>query len=266
MIYKKNIFKILLISILFILGHHYVKNKKQENYCNNYTIYTVVTGNYETSLKTKPNKLNKNTKCILITDNYQLGEKSKKEGWIVKKININSIPYYLSNPELESIFNKKKNVWIQRYLKINPHKIPELQNIKNLIWIDGNIEITNKDVYNFISDNNSLDISLKNHPIRNSIETELRPIQKICKSYYNFDNLIKNMKHDKYPDKRLTETNILGRYNFKSEKMIKFADMWWKSLVKSNCWRDQASFDYCLWKCDINFKAYKLYGTKYKHG
>ena len=218
-------------------------------------IYSAIIGSYEAGSKpahrTKPASLN--IPCILLTDNKDLARRSRKDGWKVydlKHLHINykqlhSIPSYASRP----------NVWIQRYLKIHPHVIPQLASFSDVLWVDGNVELN--DISEFMGSQNDTEaLVVRRHPTRSNVSSELGPIEKICGNSSNFTRIRSYLsgENGNFTDSHLTVTNILLRRRFHSRDMKQFASVWFRFMKDSNCWRDQSSFDLAM---ELSSLAYR---------
>lgn len=236
------------------------------NPTKNVALYTVITGNYD---KPRTNPRTLNIPCILITDSEKMGLEATKNGWQVH--NLPNIPDQAF--EMAAFNNTTKNQWTQRYLKIHPHVIPALHNFEFVIWADGNLEVSSKDVENCIS-NKGVDVLRKKHPNprrKNKVSNELAEIgrKQKNKSYGSFCSSFKEMQNEMklagFADQQLTETNFLGRRKPCGEEMIRLAEDWWRILQMNNCWRDQAGFDYALWRSKLAFDTVTWSGKRHWH-
>ena len=210
-------------------------------------IYTINTGGYEGSRVNHNNNKNQyKTKVFYYCDNINLLNKCKQHKNYLFFINTKS-------------FDSKR---IQRMLKTNPNKyLPK--NIEECLYCDGNNKyVKDFNFYKKILANKQ--ILCKNHHLykqrKGKVINELNAIQ-----YYklekkkNLDKIRNIFKSNKFPDNiGLTETNILFR---KLNKLNTFSNEW-EDMIKI-CYRDQASFDYLLWKFKVNFKRVNSNIIKY---
>jgi hypothetical protein len=141
---------------------------------------------------------------------------------------------------------------IQRMLKTNPNKyLPK--NIEECLYCDGNKKyVKDFNFYKKILANKQ--ILCKNHPDKKrkgKVRNEINVIQHFkLEKKQNLDKIRNIFKSNEFPDNiGLTETNVLFR---KLNNLNQFSNKW-EDMVKI-CYRDQASFDYLLWKYKINFK------------
>jgi len=235
-------------------------------------IYTVITGKYDKP-RTKPKELD--VPCILMSNNEETKSYATQEGWEVYDLpNIPDREF-----DMSSFSPSTRNLWLQRYLKINPHVIKVLLDYEVVIWADGNLELSVEDVQNvknLAKQNLAADVLRKQHPNpkrKNSVAQELGAISgrasrqgwqschKPC-----FNNMKDEMTLAGFVDNQLSETNYLVRRNPGLQKMIRFAEDWWRILKMNNCWRDQAGFDYALWRSELSFETISFTGRRHWHG
>jgi hypothetical protein len=137
-------------------------------------------------------------------------------------------------------------------LKTNPNKyLPK--NIEECLYCDGNIKyVKDFNFYKNLSDNKQ--ILCKKHPAtgrRGKVINEINVIHSLkLEKKVNLDKIKNILKSNKFSDNvGLTETNVLFR---KLNNLNQFSNNW-EDMIKI-CYRDQASFDYLLWKFKVNFK------------
>ena len=235
-------------------------------------IYTVITGKYDEP-RTNPKDLD--IPCILLSNNKETKLHATKAGWHV--YDLPPIPDY--ELDMAAFDDSTRNVWLQRYLKVNPHAVKILLDYEVVIWADGNLEVSIQDIKNvkkFMREDKIADVLRKQHPNprrKNLVAEELRAIArrasrqrwKSCQ-----ESCFKKLKHEMalagFVDNQLSETNFLVRRNLGSEKMIRFAEDWWRILKMNNCWRDQAGFDYALWRSNISVDTVLFTGRRHWHG
>ena len=209
-------------------------------------IYTINTGGYEGSRVNNNNNNNQyKTKVFYYCDNINLLNKCKQNKNYLFFINTKS-------------FDSKR---IQRMLKTNPNKyLPK--NIEECLYCDGNNKYI-KDFNFYKSLSNNKQILCKNHPAKEregKVIHELNVIQSYrLEKKVNLDKIRNILKSNKFPDNvGLSETNVLFR---KLINLKEFSNNW-EDMIKI-CYRDQASFDYLLWKYKINFERVNSGAIKY---
>ena len=156
------------------------------------------------------------------------------------------------------IFNIPKNICnlssikINRYIKLFPNKLPELNNYDYTIYVDANTIIINnfQKIIDLISSNKSL--YLQTHEKRNSIHEEAnRVIETKKDNILNVNKLMNLINNDNYPDNLgLSHNNILIRKNHDDELNL-LMEFWW-NLINNYSYRDQLSLMYSIWKCNFN--------------
>jgi hypothetical protein len=205
---------------------------------NNVCIYTINTGGYEGDKIYLPNKL-LDIDCLYFTDTWNQ---------VYKCIKQNIIPFYIDTKDKESKL-------IQRTIKTSPHLyLPYIYDTS--IYIDGNIQFINKSssINKLISYlNMPFNIVCFDHWGRDTLEDEAVAI---IKSRLELQENINKMKelYNKYnfnDDIGLTETNVLIR---KHKNIIEFSEYWTECI--NICRRDQLSFDFLLYKYNINYKKF----------
>ena len=204
--------------------------QKQDNVC----IYTINTGGYEGSEIYLNPKLGYD--CLYFTDNFVNVYNCIKKG---------IIPFYVDT-------SNKEAKLVQRTIKTNVCEyIPAIYD--KSIYIDGNVSIKNtnatKNNLKYLLNLNS-DIICFAHPDRSSVLLECQEIiSQVVEKRENINKVIENFKKYKFRDNiGLTETNVLIRNH---KKLIDFNNDW--KLHIEICRRDQASFDFLLFKHKINY-------------
>ena len=112
--------------------------------------------------------------------------------------------------------------------------------------------IYKKDIDNILKNK---DIVCFNHPDRNTVLSESIAVVKLnVDKKENTDKILEIIRKNNFLDNiGLTETCIL----FRNHKNIKEFSEEWEKLIKI-CIRDQISFDYLLWKYNINYIRYPI--------
>ena len=150
---KINILIGLLITLIILIYFIYLKNIEPYGDMDSeakIAFITSIYGSYETTCK-KYVKQTIPTDYICFTDNNDI----INNGWI-----IDTTPYHYNNKSkldndtyTNSITNNKHTFNIAKYYKQSFQEIPRLQKYDVIIWLDGTIEITNKNVSNWIMNN-----------------------------------------------------------------------------------------------------------------
>lgn len=188
-----------------------------------------------------------------ITDNYEALKEHQNtldaEFIAYSNSQINSISWKLLPPT--NIFsNPRRNA---RWHKINSH----LLDYEYSIWIDGSMEIKQPAewfIKNYLKD---ADIATFRHPDRDCLYQEAEA----C-SQFGFDDpqIIKSQveryKKEGYPKKNgLAETKMVIRRN--NKKVEEFNRLWLYEITNYS-FRDQISFNYCVWKSGIKLNYIEL--------
>lgn len=197
---------------------------------NKQVVYTCITGGYD-NLR-EPKFVSSSIDYICFTDNAALTSKF----WKIKQI----------PSELNNLSDVKK----QRLIKILPHKY--LSEYDTSLWIDSNITIVG-DVKDFF---NKYDLSQKflytnKHPGRDCLYREQLAVIRLKKdTYENTNPQIERYREEGFPEHYgLAETNIMLR-SHNNPKCIKLMNAWGEEILRGSH-RDQLSFNYCVWKCDV---------------
>ncbi|MCD7880028.1 MAG: DUF616 domain-containing protein [Candidatus Gastranaerophilales bacterium] len=212
----------------------------------NKVCYSCITGGYD-NVSEHP-YINYSWDYILFTDNEKLIKKGKCKHWTVKPL------------EYKESTNVKNNRWH----KTHPHLL--LQKYDYSLYIDGNISIRNKTIFNklknLIKDN--VLISIPQHPERDCIYDEAIA----CKGFLHLDfpeiidAQMEIYKKDNYPKNNgLFENGIIFRQH-NNQKVIDTMETWW-NLILNYSKRDQLSFAYSAWK--NNLEVIPLYTREHSH-
>ena len=148
-------------------------------------------------------------------------------------------------------YTNPDNTRICRYVKTHPEEL--LLGYEASVWMDSNIRIVTSSVYEHIIElyeSGSL-IASMNHPERDCVYDEAFEVM-----YLRFEqervavNWCCKIRIEKYPKHNgLYETNVMFRVHT-NEKIQAFDAMWWDCIEKFSK-RDQLSFNYVLWKVDL---------------
>lgn len=196
-----------------------------------FAIYTAIVGNYD------------GIQQPIITDDrfdYILFSNDAKETsvgvWQVRPIN----------------YDNDDKIKIARWVKTHPEQLLEAYEFS--VWMDANIQIKTDYIYKRtveLFDKKDL-ISTVIHPIRNCIYKEMFVVYDLGLETENtLLNWAKVLHRNEYPHNNgLHETNIM--YRIHSQSVVEKLDgFWWRCIDKYSR-RDQLSFNYVLWKLNIN--------------
>lgn len=199
---------------------------------NKICVYTCITGNYDNLIEIKNKEENIDYYCF--TNNKNL----KSDTWNI---------VYIEDKNL-------KDVILARKIKILGHEsINKKYDI--LVWMDAAIEFK-KNIISFVNqfmDESNSFIAFK-HGIRNSILEEMNACLRFRKEEYKkiFD-LKEFYKKEKYNyDNGLIESTVLIKKT-NDNKVIETMNLWF-NMVKKYSKRDQLSFNYCIYKTNLNVK------------
>lgn len=210
-------------------------------------VYTCITNDYDDINEIEIFKYtDRDWDYVFFTDNEEQIKQGKIGIWEVRPLQ----------------YKDSDNTRNQRWHKTNPHILfPEYE---KSIWIDGNINILTKYIFN-VAYNMKQDIMLPKHYKNNCIYNEYNDIIKL-----NFDEKdiinreLEILKKDNMPKEYgFTETNILCRNHLKQD-MINFQNEWW-NFIKNYSKRDQLSFMYLIWKHGIKTKEISINNTRLDH-
>ena len=199
---------------------------------NKICVYTCITGEYD-NLKEIKNK-EKKIDYYCFTNNKNI----KSKTWNV---------IYIEDESLS-------NIVLARKIKILGHPIIN-EKYDILLWMDAAVEF-NKNIVDFIdnylTDEDSF-VGFK-HGERNSILEEMDACIRFRKENKdNIENLKKIYKKESYKyDNGLIESTVLIKRP-KDKKVMQTMDLWFK-MVENYSKRDQLSFNYCIFKTDLNVK------------
>jgi hypothetical protein len=198
---------------------------------NNIAVFTSITGGYE-SLKEDQNWEGADWYAFL-------GDPVEPSHWQVL-------------PSKDVFKNQRRNA---RWHKLNSHIL--FPNYEYTIWIDGSITLKEKPQYfidNFLK---RADIASFRHPDRDCIYEEAEKCKELLlDDLKTIDNQMKIYQDEGYGKHQgLSETKMVIRKN--NERVKQFNTLWLAEVVNFS-FRDQLSFNYCLWKTKINFNYIEL--------
>lgn len=183
---------------------------------------------------------------VLFTDDKELVKQGRFAHWTIKPL----------------AFDKLSNVKNARWHKVNAHKLfPEYD---YSLWLDSNIIINDAGLFNLANDliKQKILVAVPNHPERVCIYDEAEIIKEYrIDTPRIVDKEMQILRHDKYPKNNgLSETGILLR---RHNDMKSTLDLWW-SMIEKYSKRDQLSFNYALWK--TNIERTPIYSGPYGFG
>lgn len=198
---------------------------------NKYVIYTAMVGGYDEIMQ--PKVVDDRFDYVLFSNDI----KEDRVGvWQVR-----SIAY--TNPD---------NTRICRYVKTHPEEL--LQGYSASIWIDSNIVITSSSVYDRAIElyNVGALIAAINHLGRDCIYDEAFEV--MCHRFELERNVVvwcNRLRREGYPQHNgLYETGVMFRKH--NTTLVREANVMWWNCIEKYSKRDQLSFNYVLWKLNIN--------------
>ena len=146
----------------------------------------------------------------------------------------------------------RNNTRVARWVKTHPHVL--LCEYDVSLWHDANVQVDKPEYFHQIKEliSSKVLIASMDHIHRHCIYKEAFEI-----IYLNLDKMkkvlqeIAHIKHNGYPiNNGLIETNCILRFH-KDHKVIQFCENWWTMIDRYSS-RDQLSFNYVAWKCDMD--------------
>lgn len=193
---------------------------------NKFVVYTVQVGGYD--VVQQPLVVDERFDYVLFTDS----EESKNIGiWQVR-----TIPY--ENSDLTRV---------SRYPKMHPNEL--LNEYKASLYIDANIQITGKRIYDRVVEcyEQGIDWAGIQHPYRDCIYDEAYVIYGL-ETEENIFRWCHRLRKEQYPRHRgLFENNIIYRRHNTTTNLLN--NEWWK-LYTNYTRRDQLTLYYVMWKLD----------------
>lgn len=205
-------------------------------------IYTINIGGYDT-INNLPNIQGQPFKGIYVTNKSYIYTSAKVKGWHVRRIDCNDV-------------NKYK--LLSRLYKIIPQLLfDESERKEHILYIDANrvkyiissYELLLKTL-NDSQEHKNFEILVSKH-WRNKVFDEQKVIyESSLDTKSNVLNL-RNMQVSKdFNDScGLSQCNRILRFQLNNIKLLKLGGTWWRCYLLAR--RDQASFDYCIWKHNI---------------
>lgn len=200
-------------------------------------VYTCICGHYDSLIS--HSYVCDDWDYVCFTDNQEL-LKNGHHQWTIRP---------LAYADLD---NTRNNRWH----KIFPHKI--LGEYKVSLYLDGNINITNSELFDYINNEligkKSKTLVINSHPERNCIYQEAQ----VCKEWNLdsasvIDSQMLIFRQLNYPEfNGLTENFMIYRRHHNAQVKEVMADWWW--WVSNYSKRDQLSFNFVIW--NRNFKIY----------
>lgn len=232
----------------YISKEYAVKGKEDYSNVNEkrIVIYTCITGDYDYVME--PLYVNKNLDYILLTNNKKL----KSSNWKIQQI----------PDEIQQLYTD--NILLNRYVKLNPHKI--FEDYDYSIYIDGNIRIIS-DLSSYINRvNKDVGIAMHMHAKRNSIYEEEKACERLKKgNVKKMKEQLSKYKSEGFPyDYGLLEANMIVT-DLKNENAKKILGLWWDDFIVAESFRDQLSLPYILWKNNIKIADVGVLGNNIRN-
>lgn len=209
------------------------KQSSRLNAKNQTVVYTCITDAYDRIPKV--DIVNENVKYVCFVDRQT---KSSIDFNVVEPWSIVEI--------MDQQLNAKN---LNRKVKICPHLY--FENLSNVIYIDGSIDIVG-DILKFTEHINAyVPIALYKHFLRDTIHDEVEEcIRAGFNLSYKFHREYQGYIDSGYNDNGLFECNIIYR-NFSIDVTQTLCDQWW-SLYTAGAGRDQISFPVASWLINVN--------------
>jgi hypothetical protein len=240
-------------------------------YDNKICYVSSITGNYDEINTINTNKLD----YYLYTDSV-----SEKKITNMHHINIKKVPIekYLNGLyKNDKLFIKKTyNMMCAKYIKINHHKLAELEKYKYTIWIDGRTVIKNSILLKWLIydlDKNNISLAVHNHSRWTSIFEDALYCKNLNNDYgylklrYDDQDLIHQAIH--YCNNNFIDNNTYVECGFiirnkNEQNVIDFFNNWWTNNMKYT-YQDQISFKYLLFNSNIKYKyiGNNVYNNEY---
>lgn len=137
-----------------------------------------------------------------------------------------------------------------RYCKLNPHKILNLDDYKYAIYIDGNIQIVSDVSCLYMAAYKSpIGIAMHRHWARDCAYLEAKACLLTGKgNACKIRAQVQKYKDEGFPNNYgLCEASIIV-IDLTNPVSSKIMNAWWEELVRSKSGRDQIAFPYVLWK------------------
>lgn len=199
-----------------------------------YVIYTAIIGSYDSIQQ--PLEVDDEFEYIIFSDCIT----EKRVGvWEIKRIEY-------TNPVQTKI---------ARYIKTHPHIL--LKDYTCTLWVDATVVIKSKYIYKRIKElyEKGNVISALTHPERGCVYEEASAV--LLNGFEKEDvvlNWVTHLRKELYPwGNGLCETRLL--YRRQTEGVAQMNEEWWKCIDKYSR-RDQLSFNYVLWKHNIQYTEF----------
>ncbi len=215
-----------------------IVNSLNPQECKKGVIYTAITGKYDLlPYNSVYNLEDYDYVCFTTVDNI---------------MNIPKPWRAIAIEPLQYIIPTKDQVKIARWFKIHPHLF--FRNYQVSIWIDGNIKFI-QDPNKYLTDNIYDFLLIPEHPKRDCIYEEAKACIAMKKDLKeNIEKEISFLKEEQYPEHNgLVQSNIIVR-NHNKKECIDLMETWW-NMIQTYSKRDQLSFNYVCWKCNLNINT-----------
>jgi hypothetical protein len=140
--------------------------------------------------------------------------------------------------------------------KILPHKY--LDGYKYSVWVDGNICI-HGNIREMVKESlKNTNLSVPSHPNRSCIYDESKACIEMGKaSSKEVGKQMQKFRKDGFPANfGLSETRVIVRRHMKKD-VKKAMEKWWEEFKKGAS-RDQLSFEYAAWKCNLKYQPLEI--------
>jgi hypothetical protein len=216
-------------------------------------VYSCVTGNYDQVLKSilaSTAQAEDDTSYVLFTDQAVKGQPfvptSGHPPWLIK-------PLAWKHP-----LCRRRTA---RWHKVNSHVLfPETENV---VWFDGSQRVKSIAVHSelVVPGLDKHDIATFKHPERICVFQELQACKKLKKDNdLLMESQVAMYRKDGYPPfNGMVETACLLRRH--SPDVVRFNKLWWEQ-IRQHSYRDQLSFNYVLWK--LNLEYARIPGSRIK--
>jgi glycosyltransferase involved in cell wall biosynthesis len=210
-------------------------------------IYTCITGGYDTLIN--HTFMDKNWDYVCFTDDLTI-RNDNNSSWQIRPL----------------FFDKLDNIRNQRWHKLHPHVLfPEYS---KSIWLDANINILNKDIFDDIDKAiaESRLISIGPHPVRNCIYEEVVACIALGKDDERIMREQVNLIRDAgFPENNgLFENGVIYR-DHHHHQVIEIMNDWW-CWIENYSRRDQLSLPYVLWQHKLEIKPLTAIPYRYSEG
>ena len=220
----------IIVPKTFIYHYKIARWRKKKKTLNNTCIFTINLGNYEgKQILLEENKYD----TLYFTDSFEV---------IYDCVKKNILPFFVNT-------HNKEAKLLQRTIKTNPSEyLP--YNYTRSVYVDGNFIIENFNELDLYIKQFEYDIICCEHKTRTNVKDEANEVIRLkLEKSANVKKLLNEFSKTNFKDNiGLTETGILIRNH---KNIIEFNKEWCEKI--NICRRDQISFDFLLYKHNINY-------------